>query len=348
MSKTSKIILLIVVLIGAVGFLTKGNGLVTWWSSSSEAAPKKIGALYFRQHIDAYEGLKEGMKKIGYTKKDAVYDEVLIIPGPNLQTDLENGVRKLIADKVDVMFVSYEDSAKIALKLTKEAGVNIPIVFTTRFHDPISYGLIKAYKASGNNSTGVATNLIETIQKSLSYFKEINPKAEKIGVFGEGFMVPGGSDAILAELKKQAPRFGLAIVEYKTQKPPSPEKDNWYEVADKIQPGDIDGLFQLPIHFYDPQETHESLLASRLHIPHAVPSEDMPTGGTFSFADDFHASAGQSAVMIDKIFKGAKPGEIPVEFGSKSLLIINQKRADDAGFTFPASMLFIANEKITK
>src|SRR3989344_1706437 len=206
-----KIFLLAVILLAALGIFAQRAGWISLRSADPANPPKKIGAVYFRQHIDAYEGLKVGMRKIGYTSRDVVYDEVLIIPGPNLDADLDAGVKKMIADKVDVMFVSYERTAEIALKLTKEAKSNIPIVFTTRFHDPLDYGLIKSYKSSGNNSTGVATSLTETIQKSLSYFKEINPKATRIGVFGQGFMVPGGSDVILSELKKQAPRLGLAI-----------------------------------------------------------------------------------------------------------------------------------------
>ncbi len=73
----------------------------------------------------------------------------------------------------------------------------------------------------------------------------------------------------------------------------------------------------------------------------------MVTGGSFSYADDFHASAEQAAVIAQKIFNGAKPQDIPIEFGSKSLLILNLKRAHDAGITFPKSMLDIAQVKIT-
>lgn len=304
--------------------------------------PKTIGALYFRQHLDAYEGLKEGMKKLGYTDKDVVYDEVLVVPGPNLNEDLKNGARKLIANKVDVLFVSMEHQAKIALEVTKEMQSDLPIVFMTRFHDPLAFGLIDSFKSSGNNSTGVATNLIEIVQKTMSFFKDINPKASRIGVFGEGFMVPGFGDVYLAEFKKQGPRFGLSIVEYKTQNPPITAKENWHEVADKIKPGDIDGLVHIAGHFYDPQETFEMELAKRLRIPMAAPSEDLPTGGSFAFSDNFAVSAEQVAVMIDKIFKGTKPSEIPIEFGSKSILILYTKVAREAGFTFPDSMLSIA------
>jgi len=189
---------------------------------STSKEPKKIGVVYIRQHLDAYEGFKEGMKNLGYTDKDVIYDEVLVATGPNLYDDLGKGIKKLIADKVDVMFLSYELTAKVAVDITKEMKSDIPIVFMSRFHDPLSYGIINSYKTSGNNTTGVATNLLDSIQKTLLFFKEINPNTKKIGVFTDGFMIPGGSDQILTELRNQVSRFGLTLVEYKTTKEPSP------------------------------------------------------------------------------------------------------------------------------
>ena len=79
-----------------------------------------------------------------------------------------------------------------------------------------------------------------------------------------------------------------------------------------------------------------------------MPSEDLSSGGSFAFSDDFHASAGQAAVMVQKILNGIKPKDIPIEYGSKSLLILNLNRAREAGIQFPESMLSIANIKIDK
>lgn len=315
--------------------------------------PKVIGAVYLRQHIDAYNGLRKGIKELGYSDKKVIFDEFLIIPGPTFFEDVEAGVKKMIQDKVDVMFVSMEHQANTALKLTKEAGIDMPIVFMTRFHDPVDYGIAQSYKSSGNNATGVATDIPRTIQKTLSFFKEINPKANKIGVFGKGFMIPGFGDIILSELKKQSPNLGLAIVEYTTTAAPPDAEKAWNEIANKIKPGEIHGLFHIAGHFFGPQEHAESELANRLGIPMAAPSEDLlplgeglPSGGNFAFSDDFGASAKQAAIMIDKIFKGTKPSDIPIEFGSKDILTLHMARAKKAGFVFPGSMISIAEVKV--
>lgn len=317
--------------------------------------PKVIGVVYLRQHIDAYNGLKKGMSELGYTDKDAVFDEFLIIPGPTFFEDVEKGVKKMINDKVDVLFVSMEHQADTALKLTKEAGVDLPIVFMTRFHDPLDYGIIKSFKSSGNNATGVATDIPRTIQRTLSFFKEINPKAKKIGVFGQGFMIPGFGDKILEQLKKQGPNLGLSVVEFTTTVPPPEAEKAWNEIANKIKPGEIDGFVHIAGHFFGPQEHAESELAIKLGIPMAAPSEDLlplgpglTSGGNFAFSDDYGASAKQAALMIDKIFKGIKPSDIPIEFGTKDKLILHLARAKKAGFVFPSSMLSIAGLKVDK
>ena len=344
-SKALKNVLIIIIVV-LTGWLIYAAGVLDPLYKPLAKKPKVIGAIYQRQHQLAVDGMKVGMEKLGYGEKDLKYEEIVVTAGPNYIKDIDAAVNKLIADKVDIFYITSEQIQKEVLQITK--STNLPIVFMTRFHDPLAYGLVDSYKSSGNNSTGVATNLADSVQKTLFFFKEINHNAKKIGVFSEGFMVPGGSDAVLAELKKQGPKFGLAIVEYKSTKPADATSKTWHEIADKIKPGEIDGLYHMATHYYDLQEVDETALASRLKIPHAVPASDMPTGGSFSYGDNFFESGGQGAVMIDKIFNGAKPADIPIEYGAKNKLILNLKRAKDEGITFPDSMLSIASEKIDK
>ena len=350
MPKTLKIVgitLVAIVAVFLVYLLVKATVINP---TPAEQENKTIGVLYFRQHLDTLNGMKQGMTELGYTDQNLKYNEILLTPGPNLYQDIDNGVRQLVNGGVDLIWISMEHQGLEALKITKEMGrTDVPIVFMARFHDPVAFGLAASYKSSGNNSTGVATDMPQNVQKTLQFFKEINPNAKKVGVFGAGFMVPPNfGDAYLEELKKQAPKFGMSVVEYKTDKAPDLTIGNWKEVADTIKPGDIDAIFHIAVHFYDPQETAETELAKRLRIPVAVPSEDLPTGGTFSYSDDFARSAAQAAVMIDKIFDDTLPKDIPVEFGSKQILRLNLKRASETGITFPNSMLFIAEEQITQ
>ncbi len=333
-------IAVVLVLLGALGY---------WYVFKPAPAPAKmytIGIPHFPQQNDAVLGFKQGMEKLGYKEGVNVqYDMEKVFVNPKMFDELTVAVNRMIDSRVDMIFASLEHVAKIALEVSKQKGSTIPIVFLTRFNDPVEYGLIQSYTSSGNNSTGIAANLVQTVQRSLGFFKEINPDLKKLGIFTDGFMAPGISDAYLAQLKKEAPNFGITIVEYTTTKPPPDAESEFHRVANAIKPGEIDGLFHLAGHYIGPQEALESDLATRLRIPMAAPFEDLPNGGMFSYSDEFQLSGEQSAVLADKIFKGTKPADIPIEFGARSVLTLMLGRARDAGVTFTDSMLFIATNK---
>ena len=334
-----------------LALISAGAGLYWYTSSSGEKAAvsekmRVIGILYYPQQTDAVIGFKQGMEKLGYKEGVNVrYDSAKVVVGPTMMDEFTAAVDRMIQAKEDMIYVTFENQAEVALRETKKFAPDMPVVFITRFHDPVEYGLIDSYKSSGNNSTGVATNVSETVGRTLGFFKEIRPDLKKVGVFTDGFMVGDIGGAYLIELRKQAPRFGIEIVEYKTTAPPPEAEAEFQRVAAAIMPGDIDGLFHIAGHFIGPQETLESELAIRLKIPMSAPNEDLPNGGTFSYSDLASVAGEQAAVLADKIFKGTKPADIPIAFIAKSELSLVLERARDAGVTFPDSMLYIADNK---
>jgi len=318
-------------------FVLDGNGF------TARAEPVRIGIVEFEQQTDAFIGFKEQMTKLGYAEgKDVVYERSRVVPGPTMFDDMKVAIHRMLDEKVDLLWLSLELQAKVGVAVTKERNDTTPIVFSSRFHDPIEYGLAASYRSSGNNATGVTSDLFEIIQKYFEFFKEIDPNIKKIGVFTDGFMVPPIGDRYLQELKTQAPRFGYEIVEYTTAVPPPEAEAEFNRVAQTIKKGDIDALFHIAGHHYERQERGESELAIKLGIPFAVPYEDIPHGGQFSYSDNFTASGAQSAFMVDKILKGTNPSDIPIEYGAKTELWLVMHRARAAGITFPESMRFKA------
>ncbi len=309
--------------------------------------PKRIGIIFPRQHIEAVQGFKEGFKNMGYANV-SFEDKGVFTSSPTLPLDIENSARELIRDKVDLIFATQENIALAALEIEKETGSDIPIVFSSRFHDPVAYGVIKSFKSSGNNATGISINLVEVVQKHLEFLRAINPAIKKIGVFGSGFVVPDVGDKFLEEVKNQGKKQGFDIVEYKTTTAPPGAESAWYQTAGKIKAGDIDAIYHIAGHFFEAQETAETELASRLRIPMVAPLEDLPTGGHFGYAGDLTASGEQASRIADKIFGGAKPSDIPIDFEEKNILVLYTKRAIDDGIVFPDSMARIANVKIEK
>ncbi len=331
----------------AAGAAFYGYELLT--AGPEASAPAKtyvIGITFYPQQNDAVIGFKKSMESLGYKEGVNVrYDLAKVSVGPTMMEEFKTAIDRMISNKVDLIYATFENQASLALEGTKRLAPDLPVVFITRFHDPLEYGLIESYKSSGNNATGIATNVSETIGRTLGFLKEVRPGLKKLGVFGDGFMVGDIGGAYLIELRKQVPKFGMTLVEYTTPAPPPEAEAEFHRVAASIKPGDIDGLFHIAGHFIGPQETLENELAIRLKIPMSAPNEDLPNGGMFSYSDLASAAGEQAAVLADKIFKGAKPADIPVEFNAKSELTLVLGRARAAGITFPDSMLFIATNK---
>lgn len=308
--------------------------------------PKKIGIIHLRQQAEAVKGVKDGMAELGYSNVSYEVREISL--GPNMTVDTEREVKRLIEEGVDLFYAPLELQAKPAIDVTKKMGSDIPVVFLTNFHDPVEYGLANSFKSSGNNATGISLDIVSVVQKHLEFMKKINPDFKKIGVFSEGFMVTGPAvgDIFLKELKHQAPNFGATVVEYKTNVPPPDAEKAFYEIADNIKLGDIDVVYHIAGHYFNYQETTEDILAIRLGIPMFAPTEDLPNGGQIGYSGDFTAAGKQSAKIIDKIFRGAKPSDIPLEYLEKVDLVIHPARIHVAGVELPESILDIVDRKI--
>src|SRR3989344_6106579 len=144
---------------------------------------------------------------------------------------------------------------------------------------------------------------------------------------------------------EESGRTDVPIVEYTTDAPPPQAKAEFERIAATIKKGDIDAMMHIAGHYYETQEAGESELAIRLGIPMATNYEDIPRGGHFTLSNGTRESGEQAAVMADKIFRGTKPSDIPIEYAQKDILSLHLGRARAAGFTFPESMLYLATNK---
>jgi putative tryptophan/tyrosine transport system substrate-binding protein len=322
-------------------------GIIYWLSASPVSAPqpsmqKKVGMAYFPQGRASADGFKQGLASLGY---EVQYFETELLPSPTMFEEMKTAYRHNIeVDGVDMLFADHEQQALAAVELTRDMGSSIPIVFLSRFHDPVEYGIIASYQSSGNNATGVTQNLQDVSSRILQFFREIDPEVTKVGVFGKGFMIPGVGEDYFAEIRRQAERLGFEIVEYTSSVPPPQAGAEFARVAAGIKDGDIDAIVHIPGHFYTPQHEDEYKLAKRLGIPHHTSYDDMPGGGHFAFSSNFYSSGEQAARIADKIFRGTKPADIPIEYGSKNLLLLNDPRALETGIEFSENMRYLADE----
>lgn len=352
---TSKLPITIVafcVIFGAIfGYiLSRGEGLsFSRYSSPSPAPPKRVGVVQQWKVLDRlYTGFQKGMADAGYVEgKDVVYDYQSWEQNP---ANIEGIVRRHTEGNVDLIYVAGANPGPVlsALKLTQEADMAIPIVFA--FQDrPDETGVASSFKSSGNNATGIAANFAELVPKQLEFLRRLSPYIKKIGIFSDGFYVSAGpGKLIITTLKEHASRFGFTIVEYTSDaKPGSELSRDFNRIAAAIKKGDIDALMHVAAHFLTDQQLREVDIAKRLNIPTFMPIlEEVEEGGLFSYSADLFAVGEQAAGIADKIFKGTKPADIPIEFPNKNILSFNLKTAREAGITIPESLLVISEIKI--
>ncbi len=333
-------------ILGGLALVAILAGIIYWLSSGmyspQTALQKKVGMSYFPQGRASADGFKKGLAELGY---DVQYFENELQPSPTMFDEIKAAYRANIEiDGVDMLFADHEQQAIAAVELTREMGSDVPIVFLSRFHDPVEYGVVASYQSSGNNATGVIQNLQDVSSRILQFFREIEPSVTKVGVFGQGFMIPGVGEDYFAELKRQAERLGFEIVEYTVSVPPPQVGAEFARIAATIEKGDIDAIVHIPGHFYTPQHEDEYRLAVRLGIPHHTSYDDMPGGGHFAFSSNFQSSGEQAARIADKIFRGTRPTDIPIEYGSRNLLLLNDPRAEETGIEFSENMRYLADE----
>src|SRR3989344_4361407 len=219
---------------------------ICWFAPQKESVsvvPKKIGIANFVQGSSSVPGLKKGLAELGYSDVEFFGGEV--IPNPKMIEEIKAIYRKAIEeDHVDLLFADHEHQALAAVELTREMGIAIPIVFISRFHDPVSYGIVESFKSSGNNATGITQNLTEVASRIYNFLREINPSLKKVGVFGGGLLIPGlADDDYFPAMKDEADRLGIELIEYKSTVPPPQAEAEFNRVADTIKKGDVDGIF---------------------------------------------------------------------------------------------------------
>jgi putative ABC transport system substrate-binding protein len=226
-----------------------------------------------------------------------------------------------------------------AIAAVRQQTSTIPIVFVFMI-DPIGLGLVQSLARPGGNITGFGVGDAPLMGKWLQLLKEIAPGSKRVGViFNPDTTI---APAFNAAIEAAAPSFGM------TAKPLPVHDDHEIEEAlagEAREPGG--SLITLPDSF---NITHRAAIiaaANRLGLPLMGLGEIFPrSGGLISYFFDPVEVFAQTASYIDRILKGAKPADLPVQQPTKYALIINLKTAKALGLTVPQSLLQRADEVI--
>jgi len=238
----------------------------------------------------------------------------------------------LVRLKVDLIVVTSGPPALAA----KGATTTIPIVMTSAT-DPVGIGLIASLARPGGNVTGLSGLANELNTKRLEVLKDAVPRLSRVGLL----RTPGSVQ--WKEIRPAALALKLKLEEIET-KPDAKGLESAFQTAKQKQVGSI----MTPSGSRFRAERKRIVeLASKYRLPAIYPTKDyVDEGGLMSYGIDFTDHYRRAAVYVDKILKGAKPADLPVQQATKFEFIINLKAAKQIGLTIPGRVLERANQVI--
>ena len=225
-----------------------------------------------------------------------------------------------------------------ATQVAKHATTTIPIVMAAS-SDPVQGGLVASLARPGGNITGMALLAPELSGKRLELLQEVVPRVAQVAVLWNP-RNPVAANVRATEAAAQALHLQLHLVEV-----PGPEAlEAAFETA---RQGHADALITLPDAMLWNQRLQVVGLAAQHRLPALFPEREfVDAGGLLSYGPSVPASFHRAATYVDKILKGTKPADLPVEQPIKFELVINLKTAKALGLTIPPTLLFQADEVI--
>jgi putative ABC transport system substrate-binding protein len=242
---------------------------------------------------------------------------------------------ELVRMNVDVIFASSSTMVEPARQATK----TIPIVFSNHA-DPIGTGHVASLNRPGGNITGLSELATELDAKALEMLNEAVPQATRIGVLWNPTtpsQVPG-----LQAVRVAGEKLGLAL-----HIVPAATVEEFDDAFASMARERVGGVFVVPSPLATMERAPLVQLALRYRLPTMFASREIvEAGGLMSYGADRDDLVRRTALYIDKILKGAKPADLPVEQASKYQLVINLKTAKALGLEIPPTLLARADEVI--
>ena len=294
---------------------------------SSSGGPNNFGPLV--------EAFRRGLRDLGYIEGKNILVEYRYIEGnPDRIPGL---VAELVQLKVDVLVAT----APPAIREAKQASKTIPIVMVTT-QDPVATGVVDSLARPGGNISGL-TNLTQDLSgKRLELLKEVIPSISRVGVLTVA--APAGLGSALKEYEVAAHALKIPIQTLQVIRGPNPDLEGAFREARK---GRVSALIVTRNAVLTPHTKRIVDLAIKNRLPsmHEV-SDRVEAGGLMSYGANEGEIYRRAAVYVDKILKGTKPADLPVEQPTKFELVFNLKTAKQIGLTIPPNVLARADRVI--
>jgi putative ABC transport system substrate-binding protein len=282
------------------------------------------------------DAFRQGLHERGYVEGQNIVIEFRAADGEIERFPALAG--ELVQLKVDVILAPNTPGARAVQQATAMIPIVVPVM-----GDPVRDGLVASLARPGGNITGLTFLGPELVPKRLALLKQAVPTVSRVAAlwhpraYGERTM----SD-MMKETEAAAGTMGLYLLPVTVQSP-----DEFEQAFSTIAGERADALFVFPSPMLFLERRRIVELAAKHRLPSmAMGREFVELGGLMSYGASITDLSRRSATYIDKILKGAKPGDLPVEQPTKFELLVNLKTARELGLTIPREFLLLADEVI--
>ena len=279
------------------------------------------------------EAFRRRLRELGYIEGKSLIIEYRFAEGK--LDRLPDLAAELVQLKVDVI-VATSGTATLA---AKKAGVTIPIVFGVA-NDPVGQGLVSSLARPGGNITGLSNIALDLDGKRLELLKETFPKVTRVAFLWQS----GGpmANLVLTDMEAAAKAFGVKLLSL-----PVRSLDDFEGAFARAKKERAQALITQPSPVITAQQRQVLDFAAKNRLPAMYPgSAFVEAGGLMSYAPNNADLFRRAADYVDKILKGTKPADIPVEQPKKFEFLVNLKTAKQIGVTIPPNVLARADRVI--
>jgi putative ABC transport system substrate-binding protein len=311
-------------------------------SSASAQQPKKVTRIGYLSSVDPAtessraEGIRLALRELGYIEGQNITIEYRYSEG---KTDRASELAaELVRLKVDIIVVA---GGIIWIRSAKDATETIPVVMVGAGNDPVEAGLIESLARPGGNVTGL-TNLSGKLGgKRLELFKEAVPKLARVAV-----LYQPATPANVVEVKEDLPT-AARVLKLTVQPWEVRAADDFDRVFDALNKERPDGLYVAGSPLTNANQKRIVSFALKSRLPSMFSGKEaVDAGGLMYYGADLADSYRRVAYYVDRILKGTRPADLPVEQPTKFELVINLKTAKQIGVTIPANVLARADKVI--
>jgi putative ABC transport system substrate-binding protein len=317
------------------------------------AAAQQTGKVYriglFHVGLDhvppSLDGLREGLKALGYDVPASSVPKVsTTFEGRNIRLDWRNladeraarqTAKDFVRGRVDLIVAFENQAVRAAQAATAEVAI-----FFLHVSDPVAEGFVKSLARPGGNVTGIADYLGELQAKRLELFKELIPGLSRFLVLTDP--TDPATPRLMGEISRSTMQLRAQVVE----RPATTETD-LTRIFASLKPGDVDAVVIASPTLITKFPSLILRLSSERRLPLASHRRELVQEGVlFSYGPDFSALGRDAAGYVDRILKGAKPADLPVQQASRLELVINLKTARALGLSISQSLLLRADHVI--